>query len=67
MNAGIGTSLSAVLDEIVGIHAEIPVDGTYSVAPEITVCFLETCTVSGLALQLVMVTVLVFVSGPFLV
>lgn len=40
MNAGIGASLTAVLDEIVAINTVIPVDSTEGVAPELTLHFL---------------------------
>lgn len=40
MDAGIGTILTAILDEIVGINTVIPVDSTEGVAPELTLRFL---------------------------
>lgn len=40
MNPGIGASLTAILDEVVPVHAPVPVDATQSVAPEIARRFL---------------------------
>lgn len=40
MDAGIGTSLTAILDEIIGINTVIPVDSTEGVAPELPLRFL---------------------------